>query len=119
MNSDDKLIYSGITIVVVIVVLFLLSICLGSFRVPNSGQHTGYVSSVEQSGIIWQTWTAYIKTDPQSSQEDAYCVTDPDVVSELQEDGASRTLVTMDYSAPLYVWKWQCGNEPSIINGIQ
>jgi hypothetical protein len=117
--TDDNIYIGLIFTGLAAVVLFVLSICLGSFHVPNSGQHTGYVSSVEQSGIIWKTWTAYIKTDPQSSQEDRYCVTDPDAVSELQGDGASRTLVTVDYSAPLYVWKWQCGSEPSIINSIQ
>lgn len=68
-------------LIIAVIVLF----CTANLHIPNSGQHTGYVSSVEQSGIIWKTWTAYIKTDPQSSQEDAYCVTDSYVVNTVWE----------------------------------
>jgi hypothetical protein len=82
----------------------------------NNGEHTGYVTAVEQEGLIWKTWRAYVKTDPQSSQEDSYCVTDPIVVSALRNVEQSRALVTVDYSSPFLVFKWQCGGEQSIIN---
>lgn len=85
----------------------------------NNGQHTGYVTAVEQEGLIWKTWRAYVKTDPQSSQEDSYCVTDPSVVNQLQSIEQTRELVTVSYSSPFLVWKWQCGGEQSIISGIQ
>src|ERR1017187_9656964 len=103
----------GLFVIAVIVLLFI-----ANFHIPNSGQHTGYVSSVEQSGLFWKTWTAYIKTDPQSSQEDTYCVTDPSVVNQLQSAATQRNLVTVYYSAPMVVWKWQCGSEQSIIQNI-
>ena len=93
----------------------LVLFCFATFRIPNSGQHTGYVTSVEQSGLIWKTWTAYIKTDPQSSQEDAYCVTNPDTVTRLQDASTKRSSVTVFYSAPIFLWRWQCGGESSII----
>jgi hypothetical protein len=73
---------------------------------------------VEQEGLIWKTWRAYVKTDPMSSQEDSYCVTDPSVVSQLQSIETSRALVTINYSSPYLVWKWQCGGEYSIINSV-
>jgi len=69
----------------------------------NNGQHTGYVTAVEQEGLIWKTWRAYVKTDPMSSQEDSYCVTDPSVVSQLQSIETSRALVTINYSSPYLV----------------
>src|ERR1035437_1435824 len=82
----------------------------------NNGQHTGYVTSVEQSGIIWKTWRAYVKTDPQSSQEDSYCVTDPAVISQLQNIEQNKESTTINYTSPFLVWKWQCGGESAIIN---
>jgi len=101
-------------LIIAVIILF----CTANLHIPNSGQHTGYVSSVEQSGLFWKTWTAYIKTDPQSSQEDTYCVTDPSVVSELQSAATERSSVTVYYSVPLLTGKWQCGNEQSIIQSI-
>ncbi len=55
-------------------VLFLVVLALACWGVishigaTNQGEHTGYVTAVEQEGLIWKTWRAYIKTDPQSSQ---------------------------------------------------
>jgi hypothetical protein len=100
-------------LIIAVIILFFTA----NLHIPNSGQHTGYVSSVEQSGIIWKTWTAYIKTDPQSSQEDSYCVTDPSVVDQLKSVATQRSSVTVYYSVPLMTWKWQCGGEQSIISG--
>jgi len=102
-------------LIIAVIILF----CTANFHIPNSGQHTGYVSSVEQSGIIWKTWTAYIKTDPQSSQEDTYCVTDTNTVTALQSAATERSLVTVYYSVPMLTWKWQCGSEQSIIQSIE
>lgn len=101
-------------LIIAVIVLF----CTANFHVSNSGQHTGYVSSVEQSGIFWKTWTAYIKTDPQSSQEDSYCVIDPDTVTALQSAATERSLITVYYSVPLLTWKWQCGYEQSTIQSV-
>jgi len=103
----------GLLIVAVIILLFTTN-----FHIPNSGQHTGYVTSVEQSGIIWKTWTVYIKTDTQSSQEDTYCVTNPSVVSDLQLAATRKSSVTVYYSVPLLTWKWQCGGEQSTVQSI-
>src|ERR1035437_115674 len=103
----------GFLIIIAIVLLFT-----ANFHIPNSGQHTGYVSSVEQSGLIWKTWTAYIKTDPQSSQEDTYCVTDPNTVITLQSAETKKSSITVNYSVPWMTWKWQCGYEQSTIQSV-
>ena len=103
-------------VLIVLVVLFFYSFAF--FQIPNSGQHTGYVTSVEKSGIIFKTWMAYVKTDPQSSQEDTYCVTDPDALISLQNYEKERLPITVYYSAPMILWKWQCENKLSIINSV-
>ncbi len=88
------------------------------FQTPDSGQHTGFVTSVEKTGFIIQTYTVYIKTDPQSSQEDSYCVTNPNTIIDLQNFEKERLPVTVFYSAPLVLWKWQCAHTDSIINSV-
>ncbi len=118
MNSRNKYFDKEMSEAATIFLVFVISIILiftANFHIPNSGQHTGYVTSVEQSGIIWKTWTVYIKTDPQSSQEDAYCVIDPSIITELQNASTNRNLVTISYAVPFIVWKWQCGGEQSTI----
>jgi uncharacterized protein YxeA len=104
--------------IIIIILAILFVITFGIFQNPNSGQHTGYITSVEKSGIILQTWTVYVKTDPQSSQEDTYCVTDSDTIASLQNYEKERLPVTVYYTAPILLWRWQCGNESSIINSV-
>lgn len=103
-------------VLIVFVVLFLYSFAF--FQTPNSGQHTGYVTSVEKSGTIFKTWIIYFKTDPQSSQEDTYCIIDPDVLTNLQNFEKERLPITVYYSAPIILWRWQCENKSSIISSV-
>ncbi len=110
-----KIIFAvGCVFVVACIALFVY--LFGIFQTPNSGQHTGYVTAIEKTGFIFQTWTAYIKTDPQSSQEDTYCVIDSNLISDLQTYEKDRTPVTLYYSAPMILWKWQCPHPASVIN---
>lgn len=103
-------------IVIILAVIFIANFAI--FQTPDKGQHTGYVTSVEKAGFIIQTYTVFIKTDPQSSQEDTYCVTDPSTIIDLQNYEKERLPVTVFYSAPLILWKWQCSHTDSIINSV-
>lgn len=104
-------------------VLIVLALIAGYFSIshigPNEGQHTGYVTAIEQEGIIWKTWRAYIKTDPQSSQEDSYCVQDTQVIAKLKNAEKNRELITIEYSSPFIVFKWDCDGENSIIKSVE
>ena len=104
--------------------LLIGSLIVGSMLIShigpvNDGQHTGYVTAVEQEGWIFKTWRAYIKTDPQSSQEDKYCVTDESLIKQLKERAKDRKLITVDYSAPFIIWNTQCAREGSILRSIE
>ena len=93
---------------------------IGIFHSPAQGQHTGYITAVEKAGLIWPTWTAYLKTDTQSSQEDRYCVTDPNIVTRLQSAQQSYSRVTVSFSNGYIMPPWQCaGGDESIITGEQ
>ena len=109
-----KIIFS--LIIIILAVIFVVNFAI--FQTPDNGQHTGFVTSVEKTGFIVQTYTVFIKTDPQSSQEDTYCVTDPSTIIDLQNFEKERLPVTIFYSAPLILWKWQCSSPNSIINSV-
>ena len=105
---------------------FLILIFIGgvmafnSFHSPTNGEHTGYVTAVENSGLIFHTWTAYFKTNTQASQEDKYCAIDSNLISELQTAEQNNEQVTITYSNGFFVPPWQCGGgTESIITGIQ
>jgi hypothetical protein len=90
-------------------------ILISHIGATTEGQHAGYVTAIEQHGLIWKTWRVYVKTDPQSSQEDTYCVTDPAVIIELQYAEQYRMPTLINYYSPYLVWKWQCGYESAIV----
>jgi hypothetical protein len=101
---------------VVLLGIFYVIVIGTSFSTPSSGIHVGYVTSVEQNGIFWKTWSAYVKTNTTSTQEDQYCVTDPSIVSELQEAANTTSNVEIHYSNGLFMWPWDCtGGDESII----
>lgn len=105
--------------VIAIIIASIVLLIIG-FKSPTSGQHTGIVTSVEENGIIWHTWSAYIKTSAQATQEDRYCVTDPAVVAQLQADADSVREVTVHYSNGLIVWPTECkGDDESIITSVE
>ncbi|MDE2022427.1 MAG: hypothetical protein KGI71_05965 [Patescibacteria group bacterium] len=115
-------------IIVVIVSLVLLTAVAGLVSLPfilimsptSEGQHTGIITSIEKNGLFFHTWSAYVKTSAQSTQEDKYCVIDPAVIAQLQKYADSVTEVTVHYSNPLMVGVWNCqSNDESIITSVQ
>ena len=83
------------------------------------GEHTGYVTAIEKSGLIYKTATAYIKTDVSSSQEDSYCVLGDDVYAKLQDASVNKTKVTVFYQEYItYGWKY-CDGEQAAIVGVK
>ena len=86
----------------------------------GSGTHTGYITAVEQNGLFFKTWTVYVKTDPQSSQEDTYCL--PPVssflVTTLKDAEDKRALVTVGYGSWLFAGIKNCNGEADYIQNI-
>ena len=85
----------------------------------GTGEHVGYITSVEKSGILFKTYTAYLKTDQQSSQEDAYCILDKDLAKELQEFSENNTRVSVHYFSWLAAGVRNCGTEGAIIDAVK
>ena len=111
---------TSIFIVATVLVLGLLWLVIyvplfGFHYETGRGEHTGYITAVEKGGIFFKTGTVYLKTDTQSSQEDNYCVIDPEVYAQLQKFGEKRTHVNA------YHFSWfssgiaNCAGEGAII----
>lgn len=83
------------------------------------GEHTGYITAVERTGLIFKTNRVYLKTDTQSSQEDSYCVIDQDVYSQLQQYSTQKQHVNA------YFFDWavagitNCKGEGAIIYKVE
>lgn len=103
--------------VILIPILLFAWPVFGSFYSPTNGEHTGYVTAVENTGFIFHTWGAYFKTNTESSQEDRYCITDPTVVEQLKYYQRAAVKVTIKYSNKFFIPFWQCkGKDSSVIN---
>lgn len=77
----------------------------------GKGQHTGYVTAIEQSGLWWKPWSAYVKTDLSSSQEDKYCVVaDNALILRLQEAAAKKEPVKVLYREYFVFGVANCNN---------
>ena len=84
------------------------------------GQHTGVVTAVEyNSNIIWGANLVYFKTNTESSQEDVYCVNDPNVKSQLQQYANNKQVVTIYYKNNFLFWKWECNGGSTIIYNVK
>lgn len=118
----------GFTLIELMVVLAILGMILiptglliTGFGSPNKGGHTGYVTAVEyEKGIFSRNdkFTAYFKTNTQSSQEDVYCVLDKKIIEELKEKQESGERITISYARGWFVRPWDCATSTSVIIGI-
>lgn len=106
------------------IILLLVFVFLPSIFVPiwgsSNGSYTGYVTAVETSGVIWQTNSAYVKTDLTSSNEDKFCFLDESLFEVLKEKSTKKEKMTITYSNPLIVWAWDCkSSDSSIITKVE
>ena len=108
----------GILMIIVFIPLTMIS---GFTLTSTSGEHTGYVTATQQTGIIWKTWDVYFKTNTTSTQEDEYCVADSNLVSELQADQQNSKHITIQFAEGMWMMPlWKCsGSDSAIITGIK
>jgi hypothetical protein len=68
----------------------------------SHGIATGYVSAVQTGGVFWSTTTVYLKTDLQSTQEEAYCVVDLGLAQQLRQSAERRQRVELTFTGHLW-----------------
>jgi hypothetical protein len=109
-----------IFITTLIAVIFYFLIVVPFHYVTSQGEHTGFVTATQTSGLFFKTHSAYLKTDTQSSQEDHYCVVGEDVFKKLQEMQTSKEKVTVEYVEWFSRGIKECGEEMAgVIVGVK
>lgn len=84
------------------------------------GHHVGYVTAVEdQSNATWDSTVVYVKSNPESTQEDKYCVTSDKVRDALDLAARDRVPVVIHYRNDFIMWRWECNGGDSIIVGVE
>lgn len=118
--DSDYVIAWVIAIVVFLTFAIPIGISTVGFQYPTGqGQQTGYITAVEKTGVFFKTWTAYVKTDTTSTQEDSYCVKDPAIIAQLLADSSSVAHVTIDYYSVLSPGVTNCNHESDIISSVE
>ncbi len=106
--------------IVAILIMIIVSLLSGCIETMNNGKHNGQITAIEKEGLIWKTYTVYVKSDISSSQEDTYCLEDLSLVPKVEQFSKDRSKVTILYRDELIVAPWRC--EPyngGIITGIE
>lgn len=120
-TSDDKLetfLMVGMLWLLSFGISILPAFIIGTHIDTGSGEYTGYVTGVEKAGVFFKTGTAYMKTDLTSSNEDAFCVIDDSVYTDLQAFSSSKSSVTIQYSSYLAPGIATCGGEAAFITSV-
>ena len=91
------------------------TVLIGFHHETGRGEHVGYITSVQKQGVFFKTGRAYLKTDTQSSQEDAYCVIDDKVYDALWEKAKTKEHVSVKYFRWFSSGISNCGGEGDVI----
>ena len=94
--------------------LFTTLLATGCITTTRDGTHTGQVTTIEENGMIWPTYDAYVKTDATSSQEDVNCVENKELIPLLRDLSESRVKITVHYHSELFVAPWRCSGSDII-----
>lgn len=106
-------------IVLMFIVLILSPFFIMFFGIhynTGEGEHNGYITAAETTGVFFKVHSVYVKTDTQSSQEDRYCVVDPEVFAQLQEAVSKKEHVVISYFSWFAPASWECSGNREIIN---
>lgn len=120
MSTTQKAPVRLIAAIGIFVLLIIASNLFIAFIGRADGQHQGFVTAVETTGVVFSVDSVYVKTDLATTQEDKYCVTDPAIRAQLDEAMKSKRPVTLKYHNDLIVFAWDCSAyASSIIVGVE
>lgn len=104
----------GLTLVELVVILGIVLVIplvfIIKFSVLGKGEHSGYITAIDQDGYIFKNYTVYFKTDNSSSQEDAYCIRreQTKLIEKAKEVNRKRKLVLIHYQGVRGIGLGQC-----------
>lgn len=97
MNKNELAV---ILLVTLVPVILIASNVFFAYNTERGGSHSGYVTAVDQSGLVFHNYDVYFKTDLSSSQEDLYCVnrSNQQLADQLRNYVLTGEKVTISYS---------------------
>lgn len=93
--------------VLILAVVVATPLHIAANNQTHEGTHVGYVTAVETGGILYKTTTVYIKTNLESTQEDAYCVEDVGLVETLRKHADDKTRIEVTFTTHFF-WSEGC-----------
>lgn len=122
-NEESSFSFIDVIMALALILVFIILPVVAMVGVhikTADGEHTGYITAVEKSGLFFKTYTVYLKTDTQSSQEDKYCVIDTSLINKLKEVQRNKELVTVGFIDYVSAGIAECGEyNGGIINEIK
>lgn len=118
MDTSEKFVLTGFILFVLAILGMFFFALVGLHINTGHGAHVGFVTSTETTGLIFKTNRAYIKTDTQSSQEDAYCVAEDSVLADLKAHSDTHDRVEVTYIKWLSSGIASCGGEDEVITKV-
>lgn len=109
-NWDWVVIFSGVFLIMICIIIVVFGFFFNILN-PQNGEHTGYITAVENSGFIFKTNKLFFKTDSQSSQEDLYCIPDSELFKRAKELSREKKQVTIIYKNGFIVRRSVCGGK--------
>lgn len=99
-----------------VILPLVIVVSASTLGAPTSGQHTGIITAVETTGLVWPTHTVYVKTDSSTTQEESYCVTDERLLGDLRRFSSTRQTVTVLYHREnIFLGPWDCAGETAVV----
>lgn len=112
--------YRGLVVISIITILLVggatCAGCLISDLGGADGQHVGMVTSVERlKNFTWDATVAHIKSDLESTQEEAYCVETPEIERKLIDAAKRKQRVVVHFRNDLFMMRWECNGGESVV----
>ena len=106
--------------IIVSMMILLILLSSGCIETTINGKHSGQITAIDKTGILWKTYDVYVKSDISSSQEDLYCVEDSSLIPKLEKLSKERKQVTLLYRNEFIIAPWRCGlSVAGIITGVE
>ena len=99
MNEENVVTVLIVTILAAVVISIIVALMGIHFSDLGQGEHSGYITAIDQRGYIFRNYEVYFKTDNSSSQEDMYCINRNNfkLIEKAKKANTSRKQVTITY----------------------
>ncbi len=102
------------------IIIGLVLLFSGCIETVSNGTHSAQITAVQLDGLLFKTYTVYVKSDVSSSQEESYCIDEShlDIVPSLIQASKDRRKVVITYRDEFIVAPWRCQTSSGRIIGL-